>query len=144
MRYTEPLSNQVLMFISSIGPGVLIGLIYDVIFSFFRALSDKKAFMIISDISFSVIATMISFFYMVIYNSGTVRLNIILAQLIGAVTFHYTLGRYLGVPIIFFSNLLRKTAGIIFKPLTVTWNFLSKNLSPVSDKLKKTAGYRKK
>ena len=34
MRYAEPLSNQVLMFISSIGPGVLIGFIYDAVFFF--------------------------------------------------------------------------------------------------------------
>ena len=80
MTYAEPLSNQVLMFIHSIGPGVLIGFIYDVIFTFFRTFSNKRPVVIAADLTFSIIATLISFFYMVIYNSGTVRLNIIIAE----------------------------------------------------------------
>lgn len=143
MRYTEPLSNQVLMFISSIGPGILIGLIYDVVFSFIRASSDKKVFIIISDVSFSLVATLISFFYMVIYNSGTVRLNIILAQLIGAAAFHYTLGKYVSVPVSFLGNTLRKLLGLCFKPFAVACAFAGKKLSAVGDKLKNMARYRK-
>lgn len=143
MRYTEPLSNQVLMFISSIGPGVLIGFIYDVIFSFFRALGDKKALTIAADLSFSLIATLISFFYMVIYNSGTVRLNIVLAQIIGAVTFHYTLGKYVALPIAFAANVIGKIFQLLLKPFKVIYNFSEKFLSTISTKLKNAAGYEK-
>lgn len=137
MRYSEPLSNQVLMFISSIGPGVLIGFIYDVIFSFFRALGNKKALTIAADLGFSLIATLMSFFYMVIYNSGTVRLNIILAQLIGAVTFHYTLGKYVSVPVTFMADLICKIIGIFLKPFRQVYALMVKFLSKISGKIKK-------
>ncbi len=143
MRYTEPLSNQVLMFISSIGPGVLIGFIYDVIFSFFRALGNKKALTIAADLSFSLIATLISFFYMVIYNSGTVRLNIVLAQAIGAVTFHYTLGKYIAIPITFSGNLICKIFRLLLKPFLSVYRLTAKLVSPIGDKLRNMAKYEK-
>ena len=114
MNYREPLSDQVLIFISSIGPGVLIGFMYDVIFSFFRAFGNKKAIIITADLCFSVLATLLSFFYMVVFNSGTVRLNMIIAQLIGAVTFHYTLGKYIAKPVTMIANFCGKVIGFIF------------------------------
>ncbi len=119
MTYREPLSNQVLIFISAIGPGVLIGLIYDVIFSFFRAFGKKKAIIIAADLCFSVSATLISFFYMVIFNSGTVRFNMILAQLIGAVAFHFTLGNYLSKPVAFVADFIAKLIGFIVYPVAI-------------------------
>ena len=116
MRYTQPLSDQILIFISSIGPGILIGFLYDVIFSFFRTFGNKKSLTITADLLFSLSAGMLSFFYMVIYNSGVVRLNIVVAQLIGAVTFHYTLGRYLSKPVEFTATMLTKLIKAIAFP----------------------------
>ena len=130
MRYTQPLSDQVLMFVSSIGPGVVIGFIYDVIFSFFRTFGSSRWITIAADLLFSVSATLLSFFYMVIYNDGTVRLNIIIAQLIGAVTFHYALGRYMSKPIELFAVLLTKLFSKVFYPIVYI--------------LKKSAGYATK
>ena len=118
MTYVEPLSNQVLMFIRSIGPGVLIGFIYDVIFTFFRTFSHKRPVIIAADLTFSIIATLISFFYMIIYNSGTVRLNIIIAELMGAVAFHMTMGRYIAKPVSLIAKILGKTGEFIFYPIT--------------------------
>ena len=119
MTYAEPLSNQVLMFIRSIGPGVLIGFIYDVIFTFFRTFSNKRPVIIAADLTFSIIATLITFFYMVIYNSGTVRLNIIVAEIIGAVAFHFTMGQYMAKPISFVAKITGKIAGFIFYPVSL-------------------------
>ena len=122
MTYAEPLSNQVLMFIRSIGPGVIIGLIYDVIFTFFRTFSNKRAVIIAADLTFSIIATLISFFYMIIYNSGTVRLNIIIAEIIGAVAIHMTMGRYIAKVVGYAAKIIGKTVGFIFLPLGFIWN----------------------
>lgn len=119
MTYREPLSDQVLMFIGSIGPGVLIGFLYDVIFSFFRAFGNKKALIVTADLCFSVLATLLSFFYMVVFNSGTVRLNMIIAQLMGAVAFHYTLGKYISKPVSLIANSGAKVMGFLFYPVTL-------------------------
>ena len=130
MRYTQPLSDQVLIFISSIGPGVLIGILYDVIFSFFRTFGKKKALTIIADLLFSLSASLLSFFYMIVYNSGTVRLNIVIAQLIGAVAFHYSLGKY-----------AEKITSFIAKTMT---GLITAITRPFVSALKKSAGYATK
>lgn len=134
MTYAEPLSNQVLMFISSIGPGVIIGLIYDVIFSFFRSLSNRRAVIIAADLMFSVVATLISFFYMVIYNSGTVRLNIIVAELIGAVAIHIAVGKYVAVAVGFIGKIIGRVAGIISYPVVYIFSKIRRILDKIPKK----------
>ena len=119
MRYTEPLSDQVLMFIASIGPGVIIGILYDIITSFFGRLSKSNAVIIIGDLLFGITATLISFFYMVVYNSGTVRLNIVIAQIIGAVAFHITMGKYVARIVGFISMIIGKAVAAVSYPLTL-------------------------
>lgn len=126
MRYAEPLSNQVLIFISSIGPGIILGLLYDVISAFFGKLSKKSAFVIAGDIIFGITATLISFFYMVIYNNGIVRLNIIVAQVIGAVAFHYTLGRYVVRVVGFISMIIGKTVATVSYPAILLFGKMRK------------------
>ena len=118
MRYTVPLSDQILMFISSVGPGVIIGLLYDVVTSFFGRLGENKALTIAGDLIFGVSATMISFFYMVIYNSGIVRFNIIIAQILGAVAFHMTMGKYVAKAVGFVSKVIGKVVVALGFPLT--------------------------
>ena len=140
MRYTEPLSNQVLMFISSIGPGVIIGLLYDVIFSFFSKLGKNTATTIVGDVLFSLIATMISFFYMVVYNNGTVRLNIIVAQIIGAVAFHITMGKYVAKIVGFAAMLIGKVITIVSSPLT----FVLRKIRQVSSNIIKKLTLKRK
>lgn len=134
MRYTVPLSDQILMFISSVGPGVIIGLLYDVVTSFFARISENTALTIAGDLLFGVSATMISFFYMVIYNSGTVRLNIIIAQLIGAVAFHMTMGKYVAKAVGFVSMVVGKAVAVFGFPLT----FLVRKMRGVCSKINRT------
>ena len=136
MRYTQPLSDQVLIFISSIGPGVIIGFLYDVIFSFFRTFGNKRALTIAADLIFSVVTTLLSFFYMVVYNSGVVRLNIIIAQLIGAIAFHYTIGRYVEKGVCLIARLMNKLIKTVFFPLTF---IVKKSAGFIKNAVNKTA-----
>lgn len=136
MTYAEPLSNQVLIFIRSIGPGVIIGILYDVIFSFFRTISNKRCVIITADLIFSLSATLISFFYMTIYNSGTVRLNIIAAQIIGAVAFHMTMGKYASKLSESIAKVIGKTINLIFSPFIFVGSKLTLKLRTFKEKIK--------
>ena len=136
MTYAEPLSNQILIFIRSIGPGVIIGILYDVIFSFFRTLSHKRFMIITADIFFSIAATLISFFYMVIYNSGTVRLNIIIAEIIGAVAFHMTMGKYVSKVTCFIAEIIGRIFGWVCYPLTLITRKVTAKLSSTKEKIR--------
>lgn len=95
MNYFEPLSNQLLVFIRAVGFGVMLGIFYD-FFELVKALLPKKTFItVICDVIFSLAGTLSSFFFMIVCNSGIVRFNLIIAQLLGGVAFHMTAGRYI-------------------------------------------------
>ena len=144
MTYAEPLSNQVLMFIRSVGPGVLIGFIYDVIFTFFRTFSNKRPVIIAADLTFSIITTLISFFYMVIYNSGIVRLNIIIAEILGAVAFHFTMGQYMAKPISLIAKTIGKIAEVIFYPVSFLYGKIKQSVSKLGLKKRQKDSTKKK
>ena len=135
MRYAQPLSDQVLVFISSMGPGVLIGFIYDVIFSFLRTFGNRRVLTIIADLLFALTATMISFFYMVVYNSGTVRLNIVIAQLMGAVAFHYSMGKYVEKTVSFIARILTKLINIILRPFELVFKRTAVYIKKAEEKM---------
>lgn len=117
MRYSGPLSDQIVVFIRCIGLGVLLGLLYEA-FSVLRCLlSDKTRAYVICDIAFSLIATVISFFFMILYNDGRVRLNLVVAQLLGGVAFHFSLGRYITQPISVAATKIRHILSVALRPM---------------------------
>lgn len=117
MSYAQPLSNQVIVFICGVGFGVLLGLTYEVFTVLRMLLSDKKWAYILCDGIFSVFATIMSFFFMVLFNSGIVRFNLIAAQLLGGVCFHLTIGKYLIKPLLFLAKKLRKLLYMLCFPI---------------------------
>ncbi|MBQ7295675.1 MAG: spore cortex biosynthesis protein YabQ [Clostridia bacterium] len=140
MNYAEPLSNQIVVFIRSVGLGVLLGFVYE-IFSVLRTLlSDKRWAYIICDLCFCFSATLMSFFFMVLYNGGTVRLNLILAQAAGGVAFHLSVGTYLARPLMFICCMLRKALLTLFYPV----RFISKKLQEAIKRHQKDKGEDKK
>ncbi len=140
MNYAEPLSNQVLVFIRSVGFGVLLGLIYELFSAVRILLGDKKRAYILCDISFSLTATVLSFFYMVLYNSGRVRLNLLAAQLIGAIAFHIAAGRYLVKPFNYLMEKTRQLLLFLFYPIRYVFgkvkNILARRPKKEKKKLK--------
>lgn len=117
MSYNQPLSNQVIIFIYSVGFGVLLGFVYEVFSVLRMLLSDKKWAYILCDSFFSLSATVSSFFFMVLFNSGVVRFNLIAAQLIGGLVFHFSMGKYFIKPLMFIAEKLRKFVYIFLSPI---------------------------
>lgn len=99
MSYTEPLSNQIYRFILAVGFGIILGIIYEVIVLLRTIISRKKAAVITQDIIFSIIASILSFFFMLVYNEGVVRLNLIFAEGVGLYAFHLAFGCRFTLPI---------------------------------------------
>ena len=99
MNYSEPLYQQIFVFFKAIGSGIIIGLFYDVAETIQKIISDKRNVVIAKDLLFSFFASVFSFFFMVLYNNGKARLNLLIAQFLGAFVFHVCLGKYLSKPI---------------------------------------------
>lgn len=95
MNYSEPLVSQIVVFCRALGCGILLGLLYGAVCVVRMLFGERKGVYVFFDILYFLMASLLSFFFMVIYNSGQVRLNIILAELVGGVAFHFSLGRYI-------------------------------------------------
>lgn len=100
MSYSEPLINQIYRFALSLGFGVIMSVFYELLSCLFLAVSVGKKSIFIRNIVFSVSFTVMSFFFMLVYNEGVVRLNLIIGQLLGLVAFHLTCGKSLRKPFI--------------------------------------------
>lgn len=116
MNYSEPLVSQVIIFCRAVGCGIILGVLYDAV-SFVRMLfGERKSFYVFFDTLYFLIASLVSFFFMVLYNSGQVRFNLMLGELFGGAAFHLSLGKYvLGRCYIHLSR-IRKFLSFIAKP----------------------------
>lgn len=68
MNYSEPLVNQVAVFCRAVGSGVLLGIIYDTVSAVRMLFGERKSVYVFFDTLYFVIASLVSFFFMVLYN----------------------------------------------------------------------------
>ncbi len=94
MNYSEPLSNQLSVFLSGVGFGFIMCGLYISIKLLFRLFGKGRLTVMLSDAAFVLSGSIISFFFMIIINSGTVRFNLVIAQLFGGLVIYFTMGRY--------------------------------------------------
>lgn len=95
MTYSEPLINQVRIFVLSIGVGVPLCLLYILMQSAVAFFHEKKWAIYTTDILFSAVSAFVSFFFMVFYNNGRVRLHLIIGEAFGFFVFYFAVGKYL-------------------------------------------------
>ncbi len=95
MNYSEPLISQITVFFRAVGCGILLGIVYDIISLIRMLFGERKGVYVFFDTAYFILASVISFFFMVLYNSGQIRLNIMLAEMAGGIAFHFSLGKYM-------------------------------------------------
>lgn len=93
MIYSEPLGVQISRFLDSVGMGFILCGLYIAVKVLFRLFGKEKISVMLSDGLFCVLTAFVSFFYMIMENSGTVRFNLIVAQLLGGLLLYFTFGR---------------------------------------------------
>ncbi len=117
MNYSDPLISQVTVFFRSVGAGIILGIIYSAL-SFLRMVfGEKKSVYITFDIIFAVTASVVSFFFMVLYNTGQVRFNLMVGELAGGLAFHLSIGRYFLSVMQKYINAIRKTVAFLLSPI---------------------------
>ncbi len=92
MNYSEPLSNQIYRFVLALGFGIIMGVVYELFVGIRVIITEKKGAIIFQDLLFGAVFSVVSFFFMLVYNEGAVRLNLIVAQFAGLWVFHLTFG----------------------------------------------------
>lgn len=117
MNYSEPLINQVVVFFRSVGAGIILGIIYSVINIIRAVFGERKSVYVFFDLAFFIIASFISFFFMVLYNSGQVRFNLMLGEAAGALSFYYSLGIYIVRTAKKYTDAVKKSVAVIISPV---------------------------
>ncbi len=95
MNYSEPLISQIVIFCRAVGCGIILGALYDAVSLIRMLFGERKGVYVFFDTVYFLSASLVSFFFMVLYNSGQVRLNLMLAELFGGTAFHFSLGKYI-------------------------------------------------
>ena len=121
MSYSQPLINQPKILFLSIGLGMLLGLFYAVLQGLFRFLGQGRLSYYSADIIFVIVFTLVSFFFMVLYNEGRVRLHLIIGEGVGFFSFYFSAGRYIYKALARLST----AAGILLKPYVIIFNSFS-------------------
>lgn len=117
MNYSEPLINQVTVFFRSVGAGIILGIIYDLLCFVRTVLGEKKSIYVTFDIIFAITASVVSFFFMVLYNTGQVRFNLMVGELLGGLAFHLSIGRYFLGSTRKYVLMIKRAVSFLFSPL---------------------------
>ena len=119
MTYSEPLINQVSSLLTSVGFGFVMCLLYMSVRLLFRLISSKRWSVMAGDAVFVLLASFVSFFFMIISNIGQVRLNLILGQAFGGAVLYLTFGRYVMKHLFKLCDLLHRVILSILYPVRV-------------------------
>ncbi len=145
MSYSQPLINQPRILLLSIGVGILLGVFYTILQGTFRLLGERKLSYYLADGIFVAVFTLVSFFFMVLYNEGRVRLHLILGEGAGFAVFYFCAGKYLYEIIKRLMQLLRRAVCAFLKPYAFIFNSFVKGMRELVACLnKKIVGLKQK
>lgn len=135
MSYSEPLINQVRVFFLSVGVGVFICLLYIALQSFFRIFSKGDRVYYVADGFFCALSAFVSFFFMVLYNNGQVRLHLVFGEAVGFFVFYLAVGRYVHSLLLKAAEGIRKAVGLVLLPVRLVTRHFIAGLRETGDKI---------
>ncbi len=83
MRYGEANRIQVELVFCALGVGFLLGLVYAALMILRRFLRHSVVAVAAEDVLFCLVSSILTFIFLLDYNSGTVRLYLLLSQFVG-------------------------------------------------------------
>ena len=118
--------DQVQIFWYSLVLGLILGMIYDIFKLFRLVFNSKKWSIFFQDILYFIIISLITFFFIIIFNKGEIRYYILIGQFIGWGIYYISCGRIVYKYSKNFLRIIKKCFCILFYPLRVIFNKLYK------------------
>lgn len=132
MTYSVTSSAQISNFLSALGLGFVLGVLFYLIEFVRKIISNKKTAIIIQDITFFIAVSFLCFCFMQVYTDGEVRFDLILSSVCGFAVLSLSVGKYIRC---FFEKLSSKLKGIvnlILSPL----RFIKKLIDKITNRFK--------
>ena len=136
MTYGFAISQQLSLFLYSLGFGFLSGVYYRFIMTVRKEISEKKTAYIVFDVFFCVSLTVFTFCFFLVYTDGQVRLISILACVIGFIIYIFSVDVFLKKLMHFPVTILISSVKLLFLPLTFILRLLRKGNKRISEKIK--------
>lgn len=126
MNYGLTASAQLSNFLSAVGFGFLIAVLYYTVVFIREVLTQKKAAIIAQDIIFFVLTSFLCFVFMQVYTNGEVRIDLIIAQVFGFFVFCICAKRLFGTAWKRAVSAGQKFVKAFFSPIVVFFLFIKK------------------
>lgn len=124
--YSVPQSEQLTCFLSSLGMGFLLGVLYDVLRAIRLSFTKSKIALVIFDILYFVLFGVLTFLFILAFNKGEVRSYIIAGELMGALFYYISFG----IAVIKFTDkaiiLLKRFYAFIFKVISAPFRLIKR------------------
>lgn len=144
MSYSEPLINQPRVLLLSVGVGALLCLIYIIIQAVFRLFGQGRLSYYIADSLFCTVLALVSFFFMVLYAGGRVRLYLLAGEAAGFFLFYYSVGRYIYTAAAAMVKAVKDSIIFLLKPIFIFGAFIAKKYKRIKIFVKKKMPFKLK
>lgn len=128
-----PILAQTNSFLYAMALGAVLSVLYDVFRIIRVAFGGKKTAVFIEDLVFSLLALVLTFVFVIVFNNGELRFFVLIGELLGFVICHYTVGRI----IIGFSRAIINSIKWFFKLIFTPIIKVLKKIPPKTKEIKK-------
>ncbi len=129
-------SEQMLIFLASLGTGFLLGVLYDFLRTIRLSFTKGKIAVIIFDLLYFFMVAFLSYIFILAANKGEVRSYIIIGELLGAVFYYFSLGFALMKLTDKFVLLLKRFYLFVFKIISFPFCLIKSTFLKLYEKLK--------
>lgn len=133
--YNVEQSQQMLIFLASLGVGFLLGVLYDFLRALRLSFTRGKWSVIIFDLLYFFMVAFLSYIFILASNKGEVRSYIIIGELLGAVFYYFSLGIAVIKLTDRFVSLLRRFYKYVFNIISFPFRLLKRLFQKVFGKL---------
>lgn len=136
MKYIVSLSEQLGVFLYSVGFGFLSGIFYRIVMLLREAASRKKSAVIAGDIIFSVFETVAAYCFLIVFSGGEFRFNLLCGSALGFYMYQKTLDRFLSPVFGKIFNIIFSAVRLLLRPFKLFFGKAAKTASLVRQKAK--------
>lgn len=133
--YNVSQSEQLFIFLASLGMGFLLGVVYDFLRALRLSLTRGKWSVVFFDLLYFFMVAFVSYIFILAVNKGEVRSYIIIGELLGAVFYYFSLGFALMKLTDKFVLVLNRFYSFLFKIISFPFRLIKSGFLKVFGKL---------